>query len=195
MSVHGGTIFGMGQPHDLVHRVRAWALAMAEERGIRLPEPATDEQIAATEKLLGYALHPLLKRLYREVANGGFGPDTWRLMPMERWTMCPHGAVPPGQPRPWPDGVVAVMDVGCGMLSAVDCADPGGEGRVLLMDPNAFGSGEPEAWWLDAATLAQWLEGWLDGSSWLAMDDVDPEEIPWPVRWTDAPARLGLSAQ
>ncbi|WP_169740014.1 SMI1/KNR4 family protein [Actinospica robiniae] len=182
----------MEESHDLVNRVRAWALTAAEERGVRLPEPATDEQIGATEALLGYALHPLLKRLYREVANGGFGPDYWRLMPSERWTMCPRIDVPAGQPRWWPDGVVAVMDVGCGMLSAIDCADPTGGGQVLLMDPNAFDCGEPEAWYADAATLAQWLEGWLDGTSWLVDENPDIEEINWPDRWADAAARLGI---
>ena len=186
-------IFGTDESHDLVHRMRAWALADAEERGIRLPEPATDEQIAATEALLGYALHPLLKRLYREVANGCFGPDTWRLMPIERLTMCPRTDVAAGGRRRWPDQVVAVMDVGCGMLSAVDC-DPGGDGQVLLMDPNAFDCGEPEAWSVDTATLAQWLEGWLDGTSWLVDENPDIEEIGWPVRWADAAARLGISA-
>lgn len=182
----------MDEFDDLVHSVRAWAATAAEERGGRLPEPATAEQIVAAEARLGFVLHPLLKRLYREVADGGFGPDGWRLMPVERLMMFPHVDVPPGQAREWPDRVVAVMDVGCAMLSAIDCADPGGQ--VLLMDPNAFESGQPQAWSLDAVTLAQWLEGWLDGSSWLVEQDADIEEIAWPVPWTDAAARLGVVA-
>lgn len=152
------------------------------------PERATAEQVAGAEAILGFALHPLLKRLYQVVANGGFGPDDWRLMPVESLTISPHVDVPPGQPLEWPDRVVAVMDVGCAMLSAVDCADPGGQ--VLLMDPNAFDSSRPEAWSLDAATLARWLEGWLDGSSWLVEQDADIEDIAWPVPWADAAARL-----
>jgi len=37
--------------------------------------PATDAQIAATEAALGYPLPPMLRVLYQNVANGGFGPD------------------------------------------------------------------------------------------------------------------------
>ncbi|MBR7839775.1 SMI1/KNR4 family protein [Actinospica durhamensis] len=183
----------MDEFDDLVSRVRSWATATAEERGANLPEPATAEQIAAAESILGYALHPLLKRLFQEVANGGYGPEHWRLMPLERLTLCPHVDAPPDQPRAWPDQVLAVMDVGCAMLAAVDCADGRG-GQVLLMDPNAFDSGQPEAWYLEAATLPQWLEGWLDGSSWLCEQD-DPEDIAWPTPWDDAAARLGQKIQ
>ena len=155
---------------------------------MRLPDPATGERIVAAETTLGYALHPLLKRLYREVANGGFGPDDWRLTPVERLTMPHCIEVLAGQSRGWPDHVVAVMDVGCAMLSAVDCSDS--SGQVLLMDPNAFDTTQPEAWFSDAPTLAHWLEGWLDGTSWLLEHDVDAEEIGWPEPWADAPVRL-----
>jgi hypothetical protein len=37
--------------------------------------PATPQQLEATEELLGFALPPLLRALYGQVANGGFGPD------------------------------------------------------------------------------------------------------------------------
>lgn len=188
MSVQRGKVFVMDEFEDLVNRVRAWAVAAAEERGVQLSERATAGQVADVEAMLGYPLHPLLKRRYLEIADGGFGPDGWRLMPAERLTGCPHIDVLSGRPRGWPDQVVAVMDVGCAMLSAVDCGDSGGQ--VLLMDPNAFDSGQPEAWSLDAATLAQWLEGWLDGSSWLVEQDAEIEDIKWPVPWSDAAARL-----
>lgn len=36
--------------------------------------PATEEQVQATETRLGFALPPLLRCLYLQVANGGFGP-------------------------------------------------------------------------------------------------------------------------
>lgn len=36
--------------------------------------PATPEQVQATETRLGVTLPPLLKALYTELANGGFGP-------------------------------------------------------------------------------------------------------------------------
>jgi SMI1 / KNR4 family (SUKH-1) len=36
--------------------------------------PASEEQLAATEAVLGFPLPPLLRTLYAEIANGGFGP-------------------------------------------------------------------------------------------------------------------------
>src|SRR6266446_3071138 len=36
--------------------------------------PATEAQVQRTEALLGFLLPPLLRSLYRELANGGFGP-------------------------------------------------------------------------------------------------------------------------
>jgi len=158
---------------DLPRRLRAWA----RTQHAALPGPATAEQVAAAEGRIGFPLPPLLRRLYREVANGGFGPDTWELVPL-------------AELRPtWPGRMVTVMDVGCAMASVVDCSDAAGQ--VLLMDPNAYAMDDPRAWSLDAPTLAQWLEAWIDGTSWLCeQDDVDIDDIPWPVPWPDAAARL-----
>jgi len=36
--------------------------------------PATEEQLQATEEILEFSLPPLLRALYKQVANGGFGP-------------------------------------------------------------------------------------------------------------------------
>lgn len=105
VSVQRGNVFVMDEFEDLVHRVRAWAVAAAEERGVQLSERATADQVADVEAMLGYALHPLLKRLYLEIANGEFGPDGWRLMPVERLTVHPRIDVPSGRPRGWPDQV------------------------------------------------------------------------------------------
>ncbi|MGH2497866.1 MAG: SMI1/KNR4 family protein [Ktedonobacteraceae bacterium] len=38
--------------------------------------PASEEQLAATEAALGFSLPPLLRALYAQVANGGFGSGT-----------------------------------------------------------------------------------------------------------------------
>ena len=173
---------------DLIHRLATWAAAAAVERGRDLRSPATAGQIASAESRLGFALHPLLVRLYSEVADGGFGPDGWRLFPIDE---LQGGHRPePGETRFWPERVVAVMGVGCGMVSAVDCSDA--SGQVLLMDPNSFHSNEPEAWSLDARSLAEWLEAWLDGTSWLVEQDAEIDDIAWPVAWTEAAVRLGV---
>jgi hypothetical protein len=40
-----------------------------------LNPPAIEEQLQATEDLLGFSLPPLLRALYQQVANGAFGPS------------------------------------------------------------------------------------------------------------------------
>ncbi len=44
-----------------------------QREGFAYP-PANEEQLQATEAALGFPLPPLLRLLYAEVANGGFGP-------------------------------------------------------------------------------------------------------------------------
>jgi hypothetical protein len=44
-----------------------------EEPSLAFP-PATEQQLKATERQLGFSLPPLLRLLYTQIANGGFGP-------------------------------------------------------------------------------------------------------------------------
>lgn len=52
---------------------QAWA-ALPEPRNPFAFPPTTEEQLRATEESLGFPPPPLLRMLYVEVANGGFGP-------------------------------------------------------------------------------------------------------------------------
>jgi hypothetical protein len=58
---------------------RVAARAASEETN--LPARATSAMSARAEGQLGFALHPLLARLYTDVADGGFGPD-YKLFPL-----------------------------------------------------------------------------------------------------------------
>jgi hypothetical protein len=53
----------------------------AHEDNPDLPAPVNAATIARAEAAAGFPLHPLLAAVYREVADGGFGPD-YRLMPL-----------------------------------------------------------------------------------------------------------------
>jgi hypothetical protein len=81
---------------------------------------------------------------------------------------------------------VAIMDWGCAMDAVVDCRSP--EGTVLLADPNPGLPDRAEEWFLDAESLAGWLESWLDGTGWYA--EADPDEMPELRPWAQAVARL-----
>ncbi|MFJ9674088.1 hypothetical protein ACIRP5_25240 [Streptomyces sp. NPDC101221] len=54
---------------EIVEQVRGYARAQ------ELPPPAPPQAVAEVEAVVGYPMPELLRRLYLEVANGGFGPD------------------------------------------------------------------------------------------------------------------------
>ena len=57
--------------------IAAGTLSHNDDDGVFSPRKiASPGAIASTEKQLGFTLRPLLRRIYTEVANGGFGPDS-----------------------------------------------------------------------------------------------------------------------
>ncbi|MFG3437788.1 SMI1/KNR4 family protein [Nonomuraea sp. NPDC047897] len=165
---------------DLLRRVSAKASVTMEH----LPPPATAEEVAQVERILGFRLPPVLVRLYREVANGGFGPDH-QLLPLRgegRTAMSDYqeerNGSESGGDAHWPADVLPILDWGCGMYAAVDCRRP--EGTVLLFEPNGVSGDWHRAWYVDAERLTDWLETWLSGTGWYEEDaDEDGEMRPW----------------
>ncbi|WP_431315794.1 SMI1/KNR4 family protein [Streptomyces murinus] len=144
---------------------------------------------------LGFALHPLLRRLYREVADGGFGPD-YRLLPLlgpgpsvvGEYLARREASVAVEHPE-WPAGVVPILTWGCAMYAGVDCLSA--EGQVLLFEPNPYSGGSwAECWFLDSAGLAVWLETWLAGTGWFEEDAPDRDGVVEPRPWDQAVSRL-----
>jgi hypothetical protein len=150
-----------------------------------LPAPLGADEIGDAERRLGFTLHPLLATVYRDFANGGFGPDYQLLSLMNGPTSeqavdlylskRSHGAETEWA---WPEGVLPVLTWGCGMYACVDCrSEPG---TVLLFEPNP---GEPElAWYIDAPSLEAWMERYVSRTGWWdKLEDGDePEMQPWP---------------
>ncbi|MEV0294881.1 SMI1/KNR4 family protein [Nocardia sp. NPDC050710] len=150
-----------------------------------LPAPITDTELAEAESRLGFALHPLLADVYRQVADGGFGPDyqLLRLLDGDAETVVSaylaNRASGAGTEWAWPEGVVPILTWGCGMYACVDCRSEAG--TVLLFEPNP---GDPDAAWLiDTPSLSQWFEHYLDDTGWwvAAEEGEDVDEMPlWP---------------
>jgi hypothetical protein len=173
-----------GSHDDLLRRVR---LRAADEDCTAAP--ATPEEVAAAEAALGFALPPLLRRLYREVGNGGFGPG-YALLPLTgdgRTAVAEYGPPEDFPHEDRPRGVLPVLDWGCGMYMAVDCLDPAAP--VLLYEPHAVADDWSAAWFLDAARLEDWLAAWLDGRGWWDEGVLD-SGAPGPQPWADAARRL-----
>lgn len=155
----------------IVDKVRAYAEAR------RLPRPAPVEAAAELEAAVGYPMPPLLRRLYCEVANGGFGVDgvvslsdsgRWfseeeSLLSVHREWSAPGGAL-------YPDHILPIMTMGCAIWWCVDLSTV--EGRMWGWDPNR--GCERHYLFREKFTLAAWLTDWLDGHRTFPV----PREMP-----------------
>lgn len=134
-----------------------------------VPSPVTAlaEALDRAETDLGFALPADLRRLYREVGNGGFGPSNG-LLPIagvvERYRSL--GAEAPRTQR-WPDRLLPLVDDG----SEIDAVDASTEnGPIVSWDPDGLTERASDRAWrrsfVDTApSLAAWLEEWLGARS------------------------------
>ena len=127
-----------------------------------LPTPATAEQIALAERSLGRALPPELSQLYREIADGGFGPGgglfSLSRVVEEYQDMTREPAGP--QNQPWPPNLLPLIDAEPGY----DCIDLD-TGEIVAWDPEEIEGYSNAAWKRSfkpaAPSLSAWLEEWL----------------------------------
>ncbi|MGW0422766.1 SMI1/KNR4 family protein [Streptomyces sp. NPDC003015] len=132
-----------------------------------LPGPSAAEDVTAFERVVGHPMPELLKRMYLEVANGGFGP--WRAVSLtetDDWfsdcadiTEAYHAFVAPDDVLP--PGLVPLMDRGCGMWALIDFRTA--DGQMWDWDPNGCCIGHAPA--PLGQSLAQWLTAWLHGEA------------------------------
>ncbi|MEP7123457.1 MAG: SMI1/KNR4 family protein [Byssovorax sp.] len=110
-----------------------------------------------TEADLGFRIPVLLRRLYSEVGNGGFGPGAGMLgveggyCDSEGRTLAP--CYLEFKSWGWPDGLLPLWDWGGGALSCVDSLSA--DERIVTHDESG-----PV---VTRFTLLSWLESWVDG--------------------------------
>ncbi|MGJ5793482.1 hypothetical protein [Streptomyces griseorubiginosus] len=162
VSVAAATNVGMTDD-ELIQRIRE------HDAADELPPPAPPEAVAELETAVGHPMPRLLKRIYLEVADGGFGrwgealsltdmtysfSDSSRLLEEYLgWRGTPNH----------PPSVVPLLTWGCAIWSLVDYSTP--EGRMWAWDPNARCPHHGHALFPEDHTLAERLGGWLDGHS------------------------------
>jgi hypothetical protein len=109
---------------------------------------------------MGFALPPLLRRLYLEVGNGGFGPGfglygvTGGFADDQQDLTLPDLYLNETDYDLWPKKLVSICDWGCTMGSAIDCSSL--EGQMV------FVGGPGELFRPEGITFFQWMEDWVN---------------------------------
>lgn len=155
---------------ELVGKAEAYGASMNRPAERPLPAPASPEGLDAAEKRMGVTIPPLLRRLYAEVANGGFGPGSGIIGIQGGWT-DDHGRTiedlfemmsegDPDEPAwSWPDGLVPIVDASP-VWTCVATASPGH--RVVDFDHEEIDYGGWDASFSDVApSLHDWLVTWV----------------------------------
>lgn len=129
-----------------------------------LPAPADEATIEAVEAVLRLTLPVAMRRVYTEVADGGFGPG-FGLLPLARvvkeyGTLRSPGMMPRG--REWPAVLLPVLSQDPGW----DCIEVG-TGRVISWDPEDLTERSSEARFRAsfqelAPSVEAWLGEWVD---------------------------------
>jgi hypothetical protein len=130
--------------------------------------PCDDAAVDATEAALGFHLPPLLRRLYTEIGDGGFGPGegivgVGALVDLHQ--SYAHDLAVEQELGEWPRGLVPLCELDETLIACVDCTDPVGP----IVDFDLYdvdideGEGFDEAFAPRAPSLEVWLREWLVG--------------------------------
>ena len=134
-----------------------------------LRAPATEADLARIEGELGFALPHSLRRVYAEVADGGFGPGEG-IEPLDgavaAYRDLRAGAVLP-RGRSWPEGLLPVVERDPGW----DCVEVR-TGRVIAWDPEDLDERTSEERFRRSFTEAfPSIEAWL--ADWVGAETVE----------------------
>lgn len=148
-------------------------------------ERLDESAIAEAECRLGLRLPLMLRALYREVGNGGFGPG-YGLLPLTadprsakvETVVDLYSALRRSDPEDpawcWPDRWVPFCDWGCAIRSCVDCTS--GDEGVLTFDPHARqpNQGMSASFAATHSSLDAWFLDWVSGADiWEIMFEPD----------------------
>lgn len=139
--------------------------------------PASEETVQAVEDDIGLPLPPLMRRLYTEIGDGGFGPG-YGLLKLST-SLSKHRQQRNDDSPAWssfPPWLLAICGWGCAIYSYVDCSAP--EGPMWGWDPNPgpIGAG---ALYPQSLNLAGWLGRWIDHTLYQPWLLQDPDTGEW----------------
>ncbi len=132
-----------------------------------LPAPADAQTVTEAERRIAVSLPPFLRRLYTEVADGGFGPSEG-LVPLARMTMR-YEELQMGEELPrgrsWPAGLLPVV----GRDPGWDCVEAS-TGRVVAWDPEGLSERSGDAAFRRsfsaiAPSVEEWFGAWVSAET------------------------------
>jgi hypothetical protein len=144
---------------ELVARAERIEAAMATPAATGLPAPARASVLDRAESDLGFALPPTLRRIYGEVADGGFGPGPG-LLPIAS-VVATYGKLGRGAPvgQAWPERLLPLVKQDP-WFDCVDAASP--LARMVGWDPEELEEDAGEQLWKASfSEIAPSLEAWL----------------------------------
>lgn len=160
-----------GTPVDADLHAKAVSIgaSMSTPVATSLPAVASAEALTALEAAIGVPLPPFLRRVYEEVADGGFGPGGGLLG--ATGAAAAYGRMREGSELPrgrsWPEALLPLVERDPGFY-CVDCSAP--DGRVVDWDSEDLGefSGEKAfaaSFRDEAPSVEAWLESWVGGKT------------------------------
>lgn len=165
---------------DLIEDLRRQLIRKTADRdnvGSLGPASTVDGMVLeAEDRALGFKLPEILKRVYREIGNGGFGPgygligvkggwpdDTGRTL-AEIYAIQSESALEPDDENwNWPTGLLPLCHWGCAIYSCVDCLTP--ENPIRIFDPSLHDADPSwrDAFFDESPSLERWLNDWANG--------------------------------
>lgn len=134
--------------------------------------PLSLEKIAEAESKLGFRLPSILRRIYTEIANGGFG-ESYGFLGLLGGIVNEDGedavslyltnlqSDPDDQHWNWPTGLLPIVHLGCARYHCIQCNDP--NAPIIWFEPNPH---EPDETWDNSfisfcPSLTTYLWAWL----------------------------------
>jgi hypothetical protein len=147
---------------DIAERVDEIAAGFSTGNASELPSPASAAALDSAEARIGFAIPEPLRRVYTEVANGGFGPGGG-LLSVERAVAAyvEMTSNPWGPQQVWPPQLLPIQAIDPGYV-AIDVKS----GRIVDWDPEELTERSGKRAWRAsfkeaASSLEAWLEAWV----------------------------------
>ncbi|MGY4509246.1 SMI1/KNR4 family protein [Bradyrhizobium sp. USDA 3650] len=138
--------------------------------------PGKPGDIDSDEKHFRFGLPSLLKRIYAEIGNGGFGPGYGLIgltngVPDDtgKTAVAIYDVFRSAPELGWPDALLPICHWGCAIYSCIDCLAP--DFPMRIFDPDAQdGDDWSAAFFEESRGFEDWIRSWASGVDlWDAM--------------------------